>query len=76
MQYIIPYLQAREGFQVRVIIWSLGELGKTEKKHKLDPDDDGGDYDDDDDDDDDGDDGGGGDDDDDDDDDDDKFHFD
>jgi hypothetical protein len=35
MQYIIPHLQAREGFQVHVIIWSLGEFGRKETKHKL-----------------------------------------
>jgi len=31
MQYIIPYLQAREVFQFHVIIWSLGAFGRTKK---------------------------------------------
>lgn len=31
MQYITPYLQARECFQVQAIIWSLGEFGRSKK---------------------------------------------
>jgi len=32
MQYIIPYLQAREGFQFHVKVWSLGEFDRTKKR--------------------------------------------